>query len=36
VPETAKYENKRFSISRKLNIEGGDFVEKSHKSSKNV
>jgi hypothetical protein len=23
VPETSKYENRRFSISQKLNIEGG-------------
>jgi hypothetical protein len=31
VPQTAKYKNMRFSIS--LNIEGGDFVGKSQKSS---
>jgi hypothetical protein len=34
VPETSKYENRRFSISRELNTKGGKFVGKSHKSSK--
>jgi hypothetical protein len=34
VSETTKYENMRFFISRKLNIEGGDFVRKSQKLSK--